>query len=101
MTDALQLPATDTDVWKMCADKTRKLMYVLYDNPSDFPGKWVARLFLCDIDPDCRPRGTRFCEIAGTREEIEDALPYRTRGIWKFYPEFDPGNPQIIGTYRL
>lgn len=94
------IPANDTELWKVCGDTTRKVMWVLYDNPHDFPGKWVARFFVCDIDIDCRARGTAFCEIAGSRAEIEDALPYASRSRWKFIPEYDPANPQIIGIYR-
>lgn len=104
MSNAVQLPAiptNDTELWKACAqDAGRKVMWVLYDSPSDFPGQWVARFFVCDIDPDCRARGTSFCETAGSREEIEDALPYVTRGRWKFVPEYDPAHPQIIGIYK-
>ncbi len=96
----VQLPANDTELWKLCADKARKVMWVLYESPADFPGRWVARFYVCDLDLDFRARGTKFCEIAGSQGEIEDALPHATRGRWKFAPEFDPANPQIIGVYK-
>ena len=96
----MQLPANDKELWLVCADETRKVMWVLYDSPADFPGKWVARFYVCDLDIDYRPRGTAFCEIAGSRGEIEDALPYSAKGRWKFIPEYDPAHPQIIGIYR-
>lgn len=96
---SVQLPANDTELWKMCADQTRKVMWVLYDSPADFPGKWVARFYVCDLDLACRARGTKFCEVADTRYAIEDALPYASKNRWRFAPEFDEANPQIVGVY--
>lgn len=95
----MSIPTSDADLWRACADRTRKVMWVLYDSPVDFPGKWVARFFVCDVDPDFRARGTKFFEQASSRSKIEELLPYADKGRWRFDPEFDPDNPQIIGVY--
>lgn len=94
------IPTSDTELWKACRDRTRKVMWVLYESPSDFLGKWVARFFVCDVDADFRARGTAFHEVASSRSKVEEALPDFSKGRWSFVPEYDPQNPQIVGVYR-
>lgn len=95
----ITIPTSDVELFQLCADGKRKTMWVLYERPYDFPTKWVARFFVCDLDKDFRPRGTRFFEPGKSRSEIEHNLPYFDKGRWKFTPEYDPQNPQIIGVY--
>lgn len=93
------IPTSDVELWQLCAKRDRLIMWVLYESPADFPGKWVGRFFICDRDPDQRARGTSFCEVGNSRSEVEEAIPYMDRGRWRFMPEFDPAHPQIVGVY--
>lgn len=43
-------------------------LIVIYDNPSDFPGKYVARLW--DMD-----KSTVYAVVAGSLAEIRNAIP--------------------------
>jgi hypothetical protein len=92
----LKEPISDAELWKLCSQKDQRVMWVLYESPYDFPNQWVARFFLCDTD---KPRPTKWVEKGGYRDNVVACLPYIDKGRWKFTPEYDPFNPQIIGVY--
>lgn len=63
-------------------------MYVIYKNPSDYPNKYVARLY-----QHFRP--TDKCIVADTFEEIQKHIP-----CWMHWIErYETDNPVILGVY--
>lgn len=57
-------------------------MYVIYKNPSDYPNKYVARLFL-NLKP------TKICIVSDCFEELMRQIPYGMRWLNRF-PDDDP-----------
>ena len=44
------------------------VMFVIYENPADFPDKFVARLFDCG-------RPTQYCTVRDTLAEARESIP--------------------------
>lgn len=64
-------------------------LIVIYKNPSDFPGKYVARLFNLDVP-------TKMCAIADTYQEILKAIP---RQIMVRFPRNMEDDKCIVETW--
>lgn len=78
-----------------CIPIERLPHWIICDNPSDFPGKWTARLAFA-FDP---PEITSTFVVGDTREEVEACIPLIDQGRWSFIAEHSPENPQIVGCW--
>lgn len=63
-------------------------MVVLYENPSDFPGKFVARLWFLN-------RPTPYAIIKDTLKELEEEIPHAMIPLNTHFTD----DPVIIQTY--
>jgi hypothetical protein len=60
----------------------------VYDNPIDFEGKCVARLFDCD-------EATRYCVVSDSIDELLSDIPLRFSKIEKM----EDDDPNIVAIY--
>jgi transglutaminase-like putative cysteine protease len=63
-------------------------MVVVYRNPKDYPGKFVARLFDAD-------RATRFIFLADSYVELVDKLPVQQLVRMARHPTDDPAIVEV------
>jgi hypothetical protein len=70
-------------------DKTALPMIVVYHNPEDFPGKYVARLVYSPHGP------TKYAIVKDTFSEIRESMPSGMRRI----PPFKEDDPVIVEVF--
>lgn len=63
-------------------------IFAVYDNPLDFPGRFVVRLFNLQ-EP------TVYCTLSSTKEEAFATIP---KGL-TFLPRQNGDEPQLVGTF--
>ncbi len=69
-------------------------MWTVYDSPLDYPGKFVARLWVIRRgDPEPRPTGD--LAIASTLEAVREMLPF---GL-TLLPRSEEDEPQIVESW--
>jgi len=69
-------------------------LWTIYDNPSDFPGQFVARRF--DMTPGQEPRPTSEALLGKDFSDIE-AHFIKNGYVW--LPRNSGDDPVIVGTY--
>lgn len=69
-------------------------LFVIYENPIDFPGKCVVRLWQINRKADI-PIATRYCTVKDTLEECRNSIP---PSFYRFGREASD-DPKIVETW--
>lgn len=80
---------------RACAGNERLPMWTLYHNPSDYPGKFVARLCFTFAPPEV----TRTHFVGDTWQEVAAQIPFMDKGRWQWMRRHPGDEPQIVGVW--
>lgn len=70
-------------------------MWVVYDHPTDYPNRWVARLFVWDAETS-QYRATDTSMFTDERQAIDEVMQ---RGGLTFVHRFPDDDAVIVGTW--